>query len=87
MLVLIGPPRPRPPIYEESIVEALTTCWAVLRGPAGKRLAPMLASLVPTLRRDQELVLTDEQAVLLMAMSAATIDRRLARARAGIDWR
>ena len=37
-------------------------CWAVLRAPAGKRLAPMLPVLVPMLRRDQELEITDAQA-------------------------
>ena len=56
----------------------MITCWAVLRAPSGKRLAPMLAVLVPVLRRDGELDLTDGEAALLVAMSAATIDRRLA---------
>ena len=56
---------------------ALVKCWAVLRAPAGKRLAPMLAVLVPMLRRDGELDLTDAEAALLVRMSAATIDRRL----------
>ncbi|MEK6649048.1 MAG: hypothetical protein AABY37_07045 [Actinomycetota bacterium] len=44
---------------------------------------------MPTLRRDKEkeLVLTDEQAVLLIGMSAATIDRRLARERAKMTIR
>ena len=49
----------------------------MLRAPAGKRLAPMLAVLVPLLRRDGELDLTDAEAALLVRMSAATIDRRL----------
>jgi len=53
----------------------------VARSPAGKRLAPMLAVLVPMLRRDGELDLTDTEAELLMAMSSATIDRRLANAK------
>jgi len=57
-------------------------CWAVLRAPAGKRLAPMLSVLVPLLRRDNELDLTDAEAALLVQMSAATIDRRLAPERA-----
>ena len=57
-------------------------CWAVLRAPAGKRLAPMLPVLVPLLRRDGELDLTDEEAAKLCQMSAATIDRRLAGERA-----
>ena len=69
---------PRGPTYGPRIVGALITCWAVLRAPAGKRLAPMLAVLVPVLRRDGELDLTDGEAALLVAMSAATIDRRLA---------
>jgi hypothetical protein len=68
----------RPPLYGPRVIEALVACWAVLRAPAGKRLAPMLPVLVPLLRRDGELVLTDEEAGLLMRMSAATIDRRLA---------
>ena len=54
----------------------------MLRAPAGKRLAPVLPVLVPLLRRDGELDLTDAEATLLVAMSAATIDRRLAGERA-----
>jgi hypothetical protein len=68
----------RPPVYGPQLIEALVVCWAVLRAPAGKRLAPMLPVLVPMLRRDGELVLSDEEAALLMRMSAATIDRKLA---------
>ena len=68
----------RPPVYGPQIIEALVVCRAVLRAPAGKRLAPMLPVLVPMLRRDGELVLSDEEAALLMRMSAATIDRKLA---------
>lgn len=70
--------RPRGPGYGPGIIVALITCWAVLRAPAGKRLAPMLAVLavlVPLLRRDGELDLTDAEAALLVEMSAATIDR------------
>lgn len=74
--------KPRGPTYGPRIIAALVTCWAVLRAPAGKRLAPMLPVLVPILRRDGELDLTDEEAALLCQMSAATIDRRLAAQRA-----
>jgi hypothetical protein len=72
----------RAPTYGPRIIAALITCWAVLRAPAGKRLAPMLAVLVPILHRDGELDLSDDEAALLVRMSAATIDRRLASARA-----
>ena len=72
----------RGPTYGPRIIVALSKCWAVLRAPAGKRLAPMLPVLVPLLRRDGELDLTDVEAALLVEMSAATIDRRLAGERA-----
>jgi hypothetical protein len=42
----------------------------------------MLAVVVPLLRRDGELDLTDAEAALLVRISAATIDRRLAPERA-----
>ena len=73
---------PRAPKYDPGVVAALGKCWAVLNAPAGKRLAPMLAELVPLLRRHGELDLDDVTAALLVGMSAATIDRKLAPARA-----
>jgi transposase InsO family protein len=69
--------KPRTPIYPPRVISALELCWRVARAPAGKRLAPMLGVLVPLLRRDGELDLTEEEAALLCQMSAATIDRRL----------
>ena len=77
---LFGPPRTAK--YDPGVVAALGKCWAVLNAPAGKRLAPMLAELVPLLRRYGELDLDDATAALLVGMSAATIDRKLAPARA-----
>ena len=68
----------RPPKYGPKVVAALIFCWAVLGMPAGKRLAPMLAELVAVLRRHGELDIDDNTATLLVGMSAATIDRRLA---------
>jgi len=75
------PRKARPPLYPDRVVTALEHCWCVARYPAGKRLAPMLAALVPMLRRDGEVDLTDAEAVLLVQMSAATIDRRLVEAK------
>lgn len=72
-----APRKPRAPLYSERVVAALEHCWCVARFPAGKRLAPMLSTLVPMLRRDGELDLSDDEAAMLVAMSAATIDRRL----------
>jgi hypothetical protein len=42
----------------------------------------MLGDVVPLLRRDGDLVLSDHEAALLCSMSAATIDRQLAPERA-----
>lgn len=81
-LKVVKPRKPRGPTYGPRIIVALVKCWAVLRAPAGKRLAPMLSTLVPILRRDGELDLSDDEAALLCKMSAATIDRRLAAHRA-----
>jgi len=81
-------PRPgRAPTYGPAVTRALVKCWVVLRAPAGKRLAPILPVLVPLLRRDVELKISDDEAALLMRMSAATIDRRLAPERAKIMLR
>jgi hypothetical protein len=79
---VVRPRTPRAPVYDAHVVAALEKCWAVTSAPAGKRLAPVLAELVPVLRGYGELDLDDEAAGLLVRMSAATIDRRLAPSRA-----
>jgi len=80
---VVAPRRsPRPPTYGPNVIAALTVCWTVLGTPAGKRLAPMLTELVAVLRRFGELVIDEGTAALLVSMSAATIDRRLAGERA-----
>jgi hypothetical protein len=77
------PPRAtRAPKFGPHVVAALTVCWMLTRTPAGKRLAPMLSTLVPLLRRDGEITMTDAEAALLVSMSAASIDRHLALERA-----
>jgi len=75
---VVKPRSPRPPKYGSKVIEALVFCWAVLGMPAGKRLAPMLGELVSVLVGFGELGIGEETAALLVAMSAATIDRRLA---------
>lgn len=84
-----APRRPRPPKYGPKVIAALTFCWTVLGMPAGKRLAPMLGELVAVLRRFDELAVDEDTAALLVSMSAATIDRRLApqRRRHGLKGR
>lgn len=81
------PRGPRAPKYGPEVIAALRFCWAVLGAPTGKRLAPMMGELVPTLRRFAELDVSDQTAAALVAISAATIDRRLAPDRAKLQIR
>lgn len=88
----VGPPPPRRPrqpalTYGPEVVQALRKAWAVLDGPTGKRLAPMLPELVASLRGHGELDISDEVAAQLGSISAATIDRRLADDRAELSTR
>jgi hypothetical protein len=73
---------PRASKFSPPVLAGLVTAWGLTRCPAGKRLAPMLAVVVPLLRRDGELVLSDQEAAVLVSMSAASIDRHLAKERA-----
>jgi len=84
---IIRPRRQRQPTYGVEVVLALRFCWAVLGAPTGKRLAPVMAELVATLRRFGELDIGDDIAAALIAMSPATMDRRLAADRAGMQLR
>jgi hypothetical protein len=73
---------PRPPTYGEAVMIPLRKVWAVMDAPAGKRMAPFLPEIVTALERAGEFDLTPEVRAQLCAMSAATIDRRLAAERA-----
>ncbi|GAA2243816.1 DDE-type integrase/transposase/recombinase [Rarobacter faecitabidus] len=77
----IRPVRPRnsmPRTYGDDLLPGLIRCWVLLRAPAGKILAPFMPVLVPLLRAEGAIDLTDDQAALLAGISAATIDRMLA---------
>jgi hypothetical protein len=83
----IRPPQrparsPRPRVYGPEVLEPLKLVWAVLNGPAGKRLAPFMAEIVQALERCGELELAPEIRGKLLRVSAATIDRLLAPERA-----
>ncbi|MGO2482708.1 integrase catalytic domain-containing protein [Glutamicibacter ardleyensis] len=67
----------RKPTYPADLQPGLILCWAVLRAPASKLLVASMPYLVPKLRAEKALDVTDAQAQLLMKISASTIDRRL----------
>jgi hypothetical protein len=68
-------------VYGRDVIAAFEVCWAVLGGPCGKRLAPFLPHIVDRLRAVGELRIGQDTRDVLVGMSAATIDRRLAGAR------
>ncbi len=72
------PRKPRALVYGDDLLPALIRCWVLLRTPAGKILAPFMPVLVPLLRAEGEISLSDEQAELLAQISAVTINRMLA---------
>jgi len=76
------PRRPRERVYGPEVLVHLRRIWAVLDGPAGKRLAPFMAEIVQALERCGELEVTPEVRSKLLAISSATIDRMLAPERA-----
>lgn len=81
-----GARRSRKPVlvYDQGVIDALATCWAVLDGPSGKRLHPALPALVAALVAHGELPADPVVIDPLLAMSPATIDRRLAGHRVGL---
>ena len=56
--------------------------WRIAGGICGKRLVPFLAELVPILERHEEEEQDEETRTKLLAISAASIDRALAEAKA-----
>lgn len=86
-LMLHGPPKPtqgrrgRKRRYGQDVIAALAEVWAISGHLCGKRLQPFLPELVEVLERHGELRVGPEVRDKLLQMSAATIDRRLARAR------
>lgn len=64
--------------YGDDLLPVLIRCWVLLRAPVGKIMAPFMPVLVPLLRAEGEITLTDTQADLLAQTLAATLDRVLA---------
>jgi hypothetical protein len=67
--------------YGGPVRAALEKVWRAANGICSKRLVPALGSYVEALERHGELKLADQTRQLLLAISAATADRLLARVR------
>ena len=75
------PRRGRGCTYTHEDTYFLKKMWAVLDYPCGQRLQPMVPEMIAVLARFRELMVPVGVADHLRRMSAATIDRRLARCR------
>jgi hypothetical protein len=80
------PRRTRPSRYRH-LYESLKHIWAASNFLCGKRLKPFLPALVENLNRHKEIRLSKDDKLLILTVSAATIDRILAPARKQIAIR
>ena len=70
-------PRQRTSIYDVVVKDALTALWEASDRICGKRLKVMIPTLLPALERHGRLKLGAADRTLVLAISAATIDRLL----------
>lgn len=70
--------RGRKRTYTGESVRVLAEIWRICGCICGKRLQPFIPEMVKVLERHNEVALDPETKVLLLQMSASTIDRRLA---------
>jgi Integrase core domain len=73
-----GAARQRTPTYDAAVKDALTALWEASDRICGKRLKVMIPTLLPALERHGRLNLGAADRALMLAISAATIDRLLA---------
>jgi hypothetical protein len=70
-------PRPNRRIYDDAVREALIVLWEASDRICGKRLKPLIPTLVEAMERHGHLRLVPEVRAALLSISAATIDRAL----------
>ncbi|MET4449563.1 hypothetical protein ABIB75_007877 [Bradyrhizobium sp. GM2.2] len=76
--------RTRRRVYNEAEHNVLAVLWEASDRIFGKRLKALMPALIAAMERHGHLALTSEIRDKLLAMSAATIDRALARLREGL---
>jgi hypothetical protein len=70
-------PRPARRVYDDAVREALIVLWEASDRICGKRLKPLIPTLVEAMERHGHLLLVPEVRAGLLSISAATIDRAL----------
>jgi len=87
MTAVCSTARRKPRLYTEAVGQALIVLWEASDRVCGKRLRALLPILISALERHGHLCLDEDVRKLVMAVSAATIDRLLAVPRAGAPRR
>ena len=82
--LVVGRPRkkqrkPRERVYDEEVFEALKKVWAIFDCICGKRLVAVLRTMLPILEKFGEIDFSQEVRSKLEHISAATVDRMLAK--------
>ena len=70
-----GPGRGRQPVYGPEIIPALKAIWFLMEQPCAKKMKVLLPKILPSFMKRH--ALSEEIQKSLLAMSAASIDRRL----------
>jgi len=70
-------PRSARRVYDDAVREALIVLWEASDRICGKRLKPLIPTLVEAMERHGHLRLVPEVRAALLSISAATIDRAL----------
>ncbi len=78
-------PRPRLPLYDEAVREAVVVLWEASDRVCGKRLKPLLPLLVSALERHGHLTLASAVRGRVLDASAATLDRLLTSTRVAVS--
>ena len=69
--------RAREVIYDGEVKKALAVCWKIFDHPCGQRLKTSLNTEVDRLRKDKELICSDNVAGKLKIICPRTIDEKL----------
>ena len=72
-------------VYDEAVIQAVTVLWEAADRVCGKRLKALIPMLVDAMERHGHIDLDPAIKTKVLQVSAATIDRMLAAARARID--
>jgi len=75
--IILDRPRHRKPTYGSIIKDAVVALWEASDRVCGKRLKVMIPTLLPALERHGRLELSQADRVLVLEVSATTIDRQL----------